>query len=115
VSFPLRYRWTVGATRTIAWLDGIVAIAPTFLRFELNRATTVRLVLQGRVHGHWKQVATTQLHGHPGVNRDRIAGRWHGRPVPAGPVRILVQIQADDHWRTAKTIGFTVRHIRQRR
>jgi hypothetical protein len=88
---------------------------PTRVRFELNRATTVRLVLQTRVHGHWKQVATTHLHGRPGVNRDRIAGRWHGRLVPAGPVRILVQIQADDHWRTAKTIGLTVRHIRRRR
>jgi hypothetical protein len=84
------------------------------VRFELNRATAVRLVLQTRVHGRWKQVATAQLHGDPGVNRDRIAGRWHGRLVPTGRVRILVQIQADDHWRTAKTIGLTVRHIRQR-
>jgi hypothetical protein len=101
---------------TVVWCRGTgCRYPPTRVRFELNRATTVRLVLQTRDHGHWKQVATATLHGHPGLNRDRIAGRWHGRLVPAGPVRILVQIQAGDDWRTAKTIGLTVRHTHQRR
>jgi hypothetical protein len=98
---------------TIVWCRGTgCRYPPTHVLFELNRAAAIRLVLQTRVHGGWKQVATTQLHGHPGANRDRIAGRWHGRLVPTGRVRILVQIRADDHWRIAKTIGLTVRHIR---
>lgn len=129
--FPEAARWLRGtANRGEPWISGLsptslrdylrtrgfyLVYPPTRVRFELNRATTVRLVPQTRVQGHWKQVATTQLHGHPGVNRDRIAGRWHGRLVPAGPVGILVQIQADDHWRTAKTIGLTVRHVRRHR
>jgi hypothetical protein len=100
---------------TIVWCRGTgCRYPPTRVRFELNRATTVRLVLETRLNGHWKQVATATLHGHLGVNRDRIAGRWHGRLVPAGPVRILVQIQPDHHWRTAKTIALTVRHTHQR-
>ena len=61
-------------------------------------------------HGHFTPVATTTLHGHRGINRDRIAGRWHGHLFPTGPVQILVQIQHDHRWTTAKTISLTVRH-----
>jgi hypothetical protein len=38
------------------------------------------------------------------VNRDRIAGRWHGHLFSTGPVQILVQIQRDHHWTTTTTI-----------
>jgi DNA-binding beta-propeller fold protein YncE len=101
---------------TIVWCQGAGCQYPTTrLRFALNRATSVRLLLRTLVHGHWKQVATTTLHGRRGINRDRIAGRWHGHLVPTGAVQILVQIQRDQHWRTAKTIGLTVRHTSQRR
>jgi hypothetical protein len=41
-----------------------------------------------------------------------MGGLWL---VPAGAVQILIQIQRGAHWRTAKTIGLTVRHTRQRR
>jgi sugar lactone lactonase YvrE len=85
------------------------------LRFALNRATAVRLLLRTRVHGHWKLVATTTLRGHSGINYHRIAGRWHGHLFPTGAVQILAQIQPDQHWTTAKTIHLTVRHNRQRR
>ena len=100
---------------TIVWCQGARCRYPaTSLRFALNRATTVRLVLRTRVHGHFTPVATTTLHGHPGVNRDRIAGRWHGHLFPTGPVQILVQIQQDHRWKTTKTISLTVRHTSQR-
>lgn len=99
---------------TIIWCYGTPCRYPaTSLRFSLNHATTVRLVLRTHAHGHYKQAATTILHGHQGNNQDRIAGRWHGHLVPVGPVQILVQIQHDHHWRTAKTIGLTVRHTRR--
>jgi hypothetical protein len=114
---PVRLRITkISATGpTIVWCRGAGCRYPaTRLRFALNRATTVRLVLRTRVDGHWKQVATTTVHAHGGVNVDRIAGRWHGRLVPAGPVQILVQIQPDGHWTTVKTLRLTVHHTRQR-
>jgi hypothetical protein len=98
---------------TIVWCDGAGCRYPaTSLRFSLNRATTVRLLLRNRVHGHYKQVATTTLHGHQGLNQDRIAGRWHGHLYPTGSVQILVQIQQNHHWTTTRTIGLTVRHTR---
>jgi sugar lactone lactonase YvrE len=107
---------TVTST-TIVWCQrGAGCRYPTTrLRFALNRATTLRLLLRTRVHGHWKKVATTTLDGHRGVNSDRIAGRWHGHLFPTGTVQILVQIQPDHYWRTAKRIGLTVRHTSQRR
>ncbi len=97
---------------TILWCQDCRYPA-TSLRFTLNRATTVRLVLRTRVHGHFTPVASTTLHGHRDLNRDRIAGRWHGHLFPTGPVQILVQIQHDHHWKTAKTISLTVRHTSQ--
>jgi Lactonase, 7-bladed beta-propeller len=100
--------------RTIVWCQGAGCRYPaTSLRFALNRATAVRLVLRIRVDGHFKQVAATTLHGHRGVNRHRIAGRWHGHLFPTGPAQILVQIQPDHHWKTAKTIDLTIRHTSQ--
>lgn len=99
---------------TIVWCEGAGCRYPTTrLRFELNRGTTVRLVLvRTRLHGRWKQVATSTLRGHAGVNRDRIAGRWHGHLVSAGRVQIFGQIQRDHHWTTVKTVRLTVRHTR---
>jgi hypothetical protein len=86
----------------------------TRLAFTLNRATTVQLLLRTVVHGRFKQDSITLLHGHRGVNRHRLAGRWHGHPFPIGRVQILVQIPQDHHWATAKTIGLTIRHTSQR-
>jgi hypothetical protein len=100
---------------TVVWCERAGCPYPTTrLQFALNRATSVRLLLRTRVHGHWSDVATTTLHGHLGINRDRIAGRWHGHLFPTGAVQILVQIQPDQHWRTAKTIDLTVSHPSQR-
>ena len=100
--------------QTILWCQGTGCRYPaTSLRFTLNRATTVRLVLRTHGHGHFTPVASTTLHGHRDLNRDRIAGRWHGHLFPTGPVQILVQIQPDHHWQTAKTITLTVRHTSQ--
>ena len=106
----------ISATGTrIVWCHGTSCHYPTTrLRFSLNRPTAVRLVLRTRAHGQYKQLATTTLHGHQGANQHRIAGRWHGDLYPTGAVQILVQIQHDHHWRTAKTIGLAVRHTPQR-
>jgi hypothetical protein len=115
---PLQPRITgiSASATTIVWCHGAGCRFPaTSLRFSLDRAARVRLVLRTRAHGHLRQAATTILPGYQGVNRNRIAGRWHGRLLPAGPVEILVQIQQDQHWTTAKTIGLTVRHTNKRR
>ena len=96
---------------TIRWCQDVGCPYPaTRLRFTLNRAASVRLLLRTRAHGHYKQVATTILHGHQGSNRHLIAGRWHGHLFPIGPVQILVQIPPNHRWTTAKTIHLTVRH-----
>jgi hypothetical protein len=126
---PAQARITrISATATtIVWCRGAGCRYPlTRLRFSLKRATSVRLVLRTRVHGHYRQVATTILHGHrgfnqdriagrwhEGLNHDRIAGRWHGHLFPVGPVQILVQVPQGHHWTTKKTIRLTVRHIRR--
>jgi DNA-binding beta-propeller fold protein YncE len=99
--------------KLVIWCRGHGCRYPsTALRFLLNHTATVRLALRTRAHGHWKQVATTKLKGHRGMNRHRIAGRWHGLLVPTGPVQILVQIRRGRHWTTSKNIGLTVRHTR---
>jgi 6-phosphogluconolactonase len=110
-SVPLQITGISATADTIVWCHSPGCRYPaTRLRFSLNRATTVRLVLRTRAHGHNTPVATTTLPGHEGVNRPRIAGRWHGHLVPTGPVQILIQTRHDHHWRTAKTIHLTVRH-----
>lgn len=111
---PPRITGISATATTIVWCHGAGCLYPaTRLRFSLNRATAVRLLLRTRAHGHYTQVATTILHGHQGVNQHRIAGRWHGHLYPTGPVQILIQIQHDHHWATAKTILLAVRHTPQ--
>jgi hypothetical protein len=105
----------VSATGTeIVWCRGERCQYPsTQLRFTLNRATTIRLVLRTRRHGRWRQATTTRIDAHAGLNRRRIAGRWEGHLVPEGRVQILVQIRRGTGWVTAKRISLTVRHTRQ--
>jgi hypothetical protein len=107
---------TISVTGTIVWCRGQDCHYPTArLRLDLNLPTTLRLVLRTRSHGHWRQVATTQVKGHAGVNLHRIAGRWHGLLVPKGPVLVLVQIQQGGRWATVKTIRLTVHHAARHR
>jgi hypothetical protein len=105
----------VSATGTeIVWCRGERCQYPsTQLRFTLNRATTIRLVLRTRRHGRWQQATTTRINGHAGLNRRRIAGRWAGHLVPTGRVQVLVQIRRGTRWVTAKRISLTVRHTGQ--
>jgi DNA-binding beta-propeller fold protein YncE len=102
---------------TVVWCSGYHCRYPsTGLQFTLNLTTTPRLVLRRRLHGEWRQVAAIRIDGHAGINRHRIAGRWHGQLVPDGAVQLAVQIRRDDgRWQTAKTIALTVRHTRSRR
>jgi hypothetical protein len=120
---PVRARITGFSTTrsTIVWCRGTGCRYPTTrLRFSLNRATSVRLVLRTRGRGHYRRdatyrrVATTILRGRQGANLYRIAGRWHGHLLPVGPVQIRVQIRHDQRWTTKKTIRLTVRHTRGR-
>jgi hypothetical protein len=101
----------ISVSGSVLWCRGKDCRYPTArLRFDLNQAATLRLVLRTRSQGHWRQVATAAVHGHGGVNRHRIAGRWHGLLVPAGPVEILVEAQQGGRWVTVKTIHLTVHH-----
>ena len=91
VPVGLRITGIAVTATTIGWCQRAGCPYPASrLRFALNRATTVRVLLRALVHGHWKQVAATKLHGHRGANSDRIAGRWHGHLFPVGAVQILV-------------------------
>jgi YVTN family beta-propeller protein len=80
------------------------------LRYALTKRTTLRLVLRRKIDGRFKRVAIATVPGHSGYNRRRVSGRWHGKLVPKGKVHLLVQIRPGTHWKTAKTIGLTVRH-----
>lgn len=114
---PLQITGISATSGTIAWCRGRSCQYPTTgLRFTLNRATTVRLVLlRTRIGGHFTPVATATLQGHRVANRHRIAGRWHNDLYAIGLAGIRVQIQRDHRWTTAKTIDLTVRHTYQRR
>lgn len=55
---------------TVVWCRGHGCHFPTTqLRFELTRSAEVRLVLDDRHNGRWRQVAMTTLDGHAGANR----------------------------------------------
>jgi hypothetical protein len=96
-------------TKTITWCRGPVCKYPsTWLLFDLNRPTTVRLVLSRHDHAGWHSVATASINGHDGLNRVRLAGRWNGALVPAGPVKIALQVQTDGRWTTSRTLRLSV-------
>jgi hypothetical protein len=82
----------------------------TQLQFSLKSAATVRVLLLARVGGSWRVVAKASIQGRSGANSDRLAGRWHGRLVPARPIRLQVEIKSDGHWTIERTLALTVRH-----
>ena len=80
----------------------------TRLRFTLTAGTDVRLTLMAKLHGHWKQLAISTLHGHEGPNSIRVAGRWHGQLVPHRTIRILLRIDNNGTWTLVKTFTLVV-------
>jgi len=80
----------------------------TKLGFHLSATADIRLDLMVRVHGRWRQVATTTLHGHRGNNSFRVAGRWHGQLVPGRTTHILLRLKRGSTWTTVKTLNLTV-------
>ena len=102
----------VGLSRPdVVWCFGQGCQYPnTHIRFTLNRAAPVRLVLQASANGNWKKVTVATVSGHSGSNNRRLAGRWHGGLVPARKVRILVQLKLGGHWTTRKTLPLIVKH-----
>jgi hypothetical protein len=97
------------ATVTLCWGSGC-GYPNTRLRFRLNRAATVRLVLAARLNGRWRQVATTSVHAQRGSNSYRIAGRWHGQLVPVRKVRLQILLRRDGRWLTQGLVLLSVRH-----
>ncbi len=96
---------------TVTWCRGSGCRYPdTQLRFRLNRAATVRLVLSAKLNGRWRQVGATSVHAHRGSNSYRIAGRWHGQLVPVRHVRLKILLQRDGRWQTQKLVLLSVRH-----
>lgn len=99
------------SSATLTWCSGSSCQYPnTTLRFRARSSVTVRFVLEDSVGGTWRQVKTTSVHARRGANQYRIAGRWHGKLVPAGPVRLLVQAKAGARWTTYGTLKLTVIH-----
>jgi hypothetical protein len=94
-------------TVTWCWRPGC-KYPSTRLLFDLNKPTMVRLVLSRHDHAGWRRVATVSINGHDGLNRVRLAGRWDGALVPAGPVKIALQVQTDGRWATIRTLRLIV-------
>ncbi len=99
---------------TITWYFGARCSYPkTMLTFRTRRAVAVRLALGARVGGAWKQIGSVSIRDHAGLNKLRIAGRWHGALTPARSVRLKVQGRTGSAWRTYKTLSLTVTHTHQ--
>lgn len=97
--------------KTVVWCRGSHCTYPNAtLSFRATRAESVRLLLRIKASGHWRQVGVAKVKAHAGLNRIRIAGRWHGALVPARKVELLVQSTDSGHWRTHKTLQLTVVH-----
>jgi hypothetical protein len=97
--------------RTVTWCWGSGCKYPsTRMLFDLNKPTTVRLVLSRHDRDGWQRVATARIKGHAGINRPRVAGRWNGALVPAGPVQIALQVEKNRRWTTSQTLGLIVLH-----
>lgn len=78
------------------------------LRFSLNRAAAVHLVLRVRDGKHWRQVAAANIQGRKGATKHHLSGRWQGKAVP-GSARLLLQLKSGKHWTTQKTLRLKVR------
>jgi len=96
------------SSQTVRWCAGC-AYPKTTLQLELTNAASVRVPLQVRAHGRWRQTAVTTFHGRAGLNRYLITDRWRGQLVPARTVELLVQLRHDSSWQTQKTLRLTVR------
>lgn len=105
--------WNIAASNsTLTWCMGASGCKypNTQVRFNLKRASAVRLVLEAEAGGSWRRGAATSVHGHKGANKLRLAGRWHGALVPARTVMVLVQVKQGSHWMTGSRVKLTVRH-----
>jgi hypothetical protein len=80
------------------------------MRFSLNRAASVHLVLRTRSGKQWRQLATVNVNGHKGITTRHLAGRWKGKAGSLRSVQLLVQLKDDKSWRTSKTLKLAVRH-----
>jgi Divergent InlB B-repeat domain len=110
---PLKVSSISLTNKTVTWCWGPGCKYPrTQLLFDLNKPTPVRLVLSRHDQAGWHRVATASINGHAGLNRHRVAGRWNGVLVPAGPVQIALQVQTDGRWTTSQTLRLIVRHHR---
>jgi hypothetical protein len=74
------------------------------VRFTLSRATTVRLVVQARRHGHWRTVRTIAIKAHAGASRHALKGHWAGALTVGVHLRLLVQLSHGRGWSTQKTV-----------
>lgn len=81
----------------------------TKLTFKLSAKASVRVLLQEKIHGKWRQVATSTIHGKQGANTFAVGSKWHKHFVPRRKTRILVQLKPSSKWVTEKTLTLTVR------
>jgi 6-phosphogluconolactonase (cycloisomerase 2 family) len=93
---------------TVTWCEGCT-YPGTKLSFRLSAGADVRLVLQTKVHGHFRKVAVTTPRGRKGPNSFPVGRRWHRRLLPHRRTRILLQLRPNGNWTTEKTVKLTVR------
>ncbi len=93
---------------TLTWC-GHCAYPRTKLGFRLSAVAEVRVLLQRRLHGRFRQVAVTTLDGRAGANSFPVGRRWHGRLLPHDATRLLVQLRANGAWKTERSLKLTVR------
>ncbi len=82
----------------------------TMVRFSLTASARVRLTLLAHGAARWHEVAVSTIGARSGVNRYRLAGRWHGQLFPSRQLRLLVQLAGDGKWSTGTTLQLTVSH-----
>jgi hypothetical protein len=93
---------------TVTWCKGCT-YPRTRLTFRLSADAGVRVALQRRDHGRFRQLAVATLHGKKGPNSFSVGRRWRQRLQPHRVTRLVVQLRAGGGWTTEKTLKLTVR------
>jgi DNA-binding beta-propeller fold protein YncE len=87
----------------------------TKLSFKLSARESVRVLLQEKTRGKWRQVAASTVHAKKGTTTFTVGSRWHRHFVAGRKTRILLQMKPGSSWVTRNTATLTVRPARASR
>ncbi|MDA8067742.1 MAG: hypothetical protein M0T77_03905 [Actinomycetota bacterium] len=87
---------------TVVWCAKRCGYPDTLLVFRSCAKARIRLLLHEHTRREWRTVATAFTTGHKGLDRRRVAGRWHRHLVPSGSYQLWVQVNTHRHGRTVR-------------